>query len=93
MGIVIKQSIRSSIIAYLGVAIGYINVLWLYPYFLSIEQVGLFRLIQSSAYLLATFGQIGLGQSLVKFFPEQKENKGFLSSILIGGVLVMILQQ
>ncbi len=91
MGIVIKQSIRSSIIAYLGVAIGYVNVLWLYPYFLSTEQVGLFRLIQSSAYLLATFGQIGLGQSLVKFFPEQKENKGFLSSILIGGVLGFVL--
>lgn len=91
MGIVIKQSIRSSIIAYLGVAIGYVNVLWLYPYFLSTEQVGLFRLIQSSAYLLATFGQIGLGQSLVKFFPEQKENKGFLSSLLIGGVLGFIL--
>lgn len=87
MGVVIKQSIRSSIIAYLGVAIGYVNVLWLYPYFLTTEQVGLFRLIQSSAYLLATFGQIGLGQSLVKFFPEQKENKGFLSSILIGGML------
>lgn len=91
MGIVIKQSIRSSIIAYLGVAIGYVNVLWLYPYFLSTEQVGLFRLIQSSAYLLATFGQIGLGQSLVKFFPEQKGNKGFLSSILIGGILGFLL--
>lgn len=91
MGIVIRQSIRSSIIAYLGVAIGYVNVLWLYPYFLSTEQVGLFRLIQSSAYLLATFGQIGLGQSLVKFFPEQKGNKGFLSSILIGGILGFLL--
>ncbi len=87
MGIVIKQSIRSSIIAYLGVAIGYVNVLWLYPYFLSTEQVGLFRLIQSSAYLLATFGQFGLGQSLVKFFPEQKENKSFLTTILLGGGL------
>lgn len=91
MGIVIKQSIRSSLIAYLGVAIGYVNVLWLYPYFLSTEQVGLFRLIQSSAYLLATFGQIGLGQSLVKFFPELKNNNGFLSSILMGGLLGFLL--
>lgn len=91
MGIVIKQSIRSSIIAYLGVAIGYVNVLWLYPYFLSTEQVGLFRLIQSSAYLLATFGSIGLGQSLVKFFPEQQKNKSFLASILIGGILGFLL--
>lgn len=91
MGIVIKQSIRSSVIAYLGVVIGYINVLWLYTYFLSTEQVGLFRLIQSSAYLLATFGQIGLGQSLVKFFPEQKNNKSFLTSILAGGIVGFLL--
>lgn len=91
MGVVIKQSIRSSIFAYIGVIIGYVNVLWLYPYFLTTEQVGLFRLIQSSAYLLATFGQIGLGQSLVKFFPELKQNKGLLSSILLGGILGFIL--
>mgnify|MGYP000079552042 CR=1 FL=1 len=91
MGVVIKQSIRSSVFAYIGVIIGYVNVLWLYPYFLTTEQVGLFRLIQSSAYLLATFGQIGLGQSLVKFFPELKQNKGFLSSILLGGVIGFIL--
>lgn len=91
MGVVIKQSIRSSIFAYIGVIIGYVNILWLSPYFLTTDQVGLFRLIQSSAYLLATFGQIGLGQSLVKFFPELKQNKGLLLSILIGGVLGFIL--
>ncbi len=91
MGVVIRQSIKSSIIAYLGVAIGYVNVLWLYPYFLSTEQVGLFRLIQSSAYLLATFGQVGLGQSLVRFFPEQKNNKSFPSAILLGGLMGFLL--
>ncbi|MFY0593062.1 polysaccharide biosynthesis C-terminal domain-containing protein [Roseivirga sp.] len=91
MGLVIKQSIRSSIVAYLGVAIGYINVLWLYPTYLSTEQVGLFRLIQSSAYLLATFGQVGLAQSLIKFFPEFKKNKSFLSAIVLGGSIGFLL--
>ena len=90
MGVIINQSIRSSIVAYVGVAIGYINVLWLYPYFLTTEQVGLFRLIQSSAYLLATFGQIGLGQSLIKFFPQHRKNKGFLPAILLGGLIGFI---
>lgn len=85
MGIIIKQSIRSSIISYLGVIIGYVNVLWLYPYYLSTEQVGLFRLIQSASMLLATFGQIGLSQSLVKFYPEFKKEKGFVPAILLGG--------
>lgn len=91
MGIIIKQSIRSSIISYIGVAIGYVNVLWLYPYFLSTEQVGLFRLIQSTAYLLATFGQMGLAQSFIKFYPEFKQQKGFLGATLLGGTLGFIL--
>lgn len=91
MGIVIKQSIRSSIISYIGVAIGFFNVLWLNPYFLSTEQVGLFRLIQSSAYLLATFGQMGLAQSFIKFYPEFKNNKGLLTSALLGGSAGFIL--
>ncbi|MFT6216959.1 MAG: O-antigen/teichoic acid export membrane protein [Roseivirga sp.] len=85
MGIVINQSIKSSAIAYLGVIIGYANVLWLFPYFLESEQIGLFRLIQSSAFLMATFGQFGLSSSLVKFFPRFKNEKGFLAFTLIGG--------
>ncbi|RKQ49361.1 O-antigen/teichoic acid export membrane protein [Roseivirga pacifica] len=91
MGIIIKQSIRSSIFSYLGVAIGYINVLWLYPYFLSADQIGLFRLIQSSAYLLATFGQIGLASSLVKFYPTLKKEKGFLTLMLLGSTVGFLL--
>ena len=84
MGIVINQSIRSSVVAYLGVIIGFINVLWLYTYFFTPEQIGLFRLIQSSAFLLATFGQIGLGSSVIKFFPRFKEEKGFLGAAILG---------
>lgn len=87
MGIVIRQSIRSSIIAYLGVIIGYINLLWLYPYFLSSGQIGLMRLIQSSAFLMATFGQFGIPQVTVKYFPELKHQRGFLSFILISGII------
>lgn len=87
MGIVIKQSLRSSLIAYIGVIIGYVNVLWLYPYFLSTEQIGLFRLVQSSAYLLATFGQMGLPQSFIRFFPDFKKEKGFLPLFFLGGLV------
>lgn len=90
MGIVIKQSIRSSILAYLGVLIGYVNVLWLFPYFLGADQIGLFRLIQSSAFLMATFGQFGLGSALVKFFPKLKDQKGFLCFIVLGGFIGFI---
>jgi len=82
LGIVIKQSIRASIFSYIGVVIGYINILWLYPFFLEANEIGLFRIIQSSAYLLATFGQFGMGSTFVKFFPEYKKEKGLLALTL-----------
>jgi len=81
MGVIIKQSIKASVFSYLGVIIGYVNVLWLYPYFLAADQIGLFRIIQSSAYLLATFGQFGMGSTLVKFYPKLKLEKGFIGLI------------
>lgn len=87
MGIVIRQSIQSSIIAYLGVIIGYINLLWLYPFYLDSGQIGLLRLIQSSAFILATFGQMGIPQTTVKFFPDLKLQRGFLSFIILAGLV------
>lgn len=70
MGIVIRQSIYSTFISYLGVAIGYINLLYLYPKFLSLEQVGLFRTIQDAAILFTPFAQFGLTQSIFRFYPQ-----------------------
>ncbi len=76
MGIVIRQSIYSTIIAYVGVVIGYINLLYLYPKFLSLEQVGLFRTIQDAAILFSPFAQFGLTQSIFRFYPQLvKDNK------------------
>jgi O-antigen/teichoic acid export membrane protein len=75
MGIVIRQSIYSSIISYLGVVIGYINLLYLYPKFLSLEQIGLFRTIQDAAILLAPFAQFGLTQSIFRFYPQFVKDK------------------
>ncbi len=75
MGIVIRQSIYSTIISYLGVVIGYINLLYLYPKFLSLEQVGLFRTIQDAAILLSPFAQFGLTQSIFRYYPQFVKDK------------------
>jgi O-antigen/teichoic acid export membrane protein len=75
MGIVIRQSIYSTIISYAGVVIGYINLLYLYPKFLSLEQVGLFRTIQDAAILLSPFAQFGLTQSIFRFYPQFVKDK------------------
>ena len=46
MGIVIRQSIITTIISYCGVVIGYVNLLYFYPKFLSQADVALFRIIK-----------------------------------------------
>jgi len=85
MGIVIRQSFYSSIFSYLGAIIGFVNVLILFPAFLTEENIGLYRAIQNSALLLLPFAQFGLHASSLKFFPEvnqkgeqQKQFFGFM---------------
>ncbi|MBY0433319.1 MAG: polysaccharide biosynthesis C-terminal domain-containing protein [Cyclobacteriaceae bacterium] len=70
MGVVIRQSITSTVISYAGVVIGYINLLYLYPRFLAPEQIGTMRAMQDAAILMAQFAQFGLAQSIIRFFPR-----------------------
>jgi O-antigen/teichoic acid export membrane protein len=91
MGIVIKQSIRSSLLAYVGFAIGAVNFLFIFPKFLSVDQVGLLRVIPSAAFLMATFAQLGLAPGIIKFLPSYKsgsiERKEFLGFTVISALV------
>ena len=90
MGLIVRQSIITTIISYIGVAIGYVNLLYLYPRFLSPEQIGLMRTLQDAAILMAQFAQFGLAQSVIRFFPhfreQEKEGKNFINIILLAGL-------
>jgi O-antigen/teichoic acid export membrane protein len=90
MGIIVRQSIITTIISYVGVAIGYVNLLYLYPRYLSPEQVGLMRTLQDSAILMAQFAQFGLAQSIIRFFPKFREQpdggKPFINGIVLAGI-------
>jgi O-antigen/teichoic acid export membrane protein len=89
MGIVVRQSILTSIISYVGIVIGYINLLYLYPKYLETDQVGLLRIVQDAAMLLAPFATIGLAQGVLRFFPHyihsKAETKKFVSLIILLG--------
>lgn len=90
MSVVVRQSILTSLISYIGVAVGYVNLLYLYPKFLEPEQIGLMRTIQDAAMLLAPFAQFGLAQSIVRFYPhfsmERTRANTFITLILTLGV-------
>jgi O-antigen/teichoic acid export membrane protein len=84
MGKVASQSIQTTIFSYIGVVIGYFNVLWLYPYALEAAQLGTFRTIQDLGLLFVPFAQLGLGHGITRYFPKLKNGQSaFLSFSLL----------
>jgi O-antigen/teichoic acid export membrane protein len=90
MGIIIRQSIKTTAISYIGFAIGYVNTLFLFPLVLTKEQIGLTRLLISVSFLFATFASLGAGNIPTRFFPyfrdESKQHNGILPFILSIGM-------
>jgi len=91
MGIVIRQSIKTTAVSYIGFAIGYVNSLFLFPLVLSKEQIGLTRLLISVSFLFATFASLGSGNIPIRFFPyfrdEKKQHNGILAFVLSIGMI------
>ena len=73
MGIVIRQSIKASIVSYAGAVIGAVSTIFIYPYFLSPELIGLNRILIDSAFLFAFIAQIGIPNAIIKFSPQLKK--------------------
>jgi O-antigen/teichoic acid export membrane protein len=82
MGIVIRQSTKSVFLTYIGIGIGVINTLWLLPYALTEEQLGLYRAIISAAVLFSTFASLGAANIPNRFFFYFKDLKNRHNGIL-----------
>ena len=72
MGIVIKQSIKNTIITFIGFGIGAVNTLFMYPYFLGEDYFGLSGYVLSAANILYPILSFGIQNTLIKFFNENK---------------------
>ncbi|HDN58847.1 MAG TPA: hypothetical protein ENF20_02690 [Candidatus Marinimicrobia bacterium] len=77
MGIVIRQSIKGSIVSYAGAFIGMVSTIFIYPFFLTPELIGLNRILIDSAFLFAFVAQIGIPNAIIKFSPQLKQ-KGLI---------------
>lgn len=100
MGIIQKQSIRSSVIIMAGFALGAFNILLLAPKVLTTEQIGLTRMITDTGLTMATFCTFGSLPVIYKFFPfyqsylpNKKNDLPFLTFIvcMLGFVLLLVL--
>ena len=87
MGIIIRQGIKSSIVSYVGVVIGTVNVLFLYNRYLSPEQLGLYVALTSFPLVFASVAHLGMPHVSVRFFnhfsDEQRQHNGFFTFLLL----------
>lgn len=72
MGVIQKQSVKSSLIIMMGFALGAINILLIAPKVLSANELGLTRVITDVGLTLATFSTLGCVSVIYKFFPFYK---------------------
>ncbi len=95
MGIIIRQSIGNSIISYVGIALGLLNTLYFYPNILSKEQLGLVQLLLAVSMIFVQFVQLGIVNTVIKFFPKFREfsvqNNGFLFLSLLIPTIGLVL--
>jgi len=87
MGIVVKQSIKGTIMNYLGVAVGFITTFFVMTKYLTPEEVGLTRVLADAAILLSGLAQMGTATSAIRYYPFFKDAKnrdhGFFGWTLI----------
>ncbi len=86
MGIVVNQSIRNTIITYVGFAIGAANALFMYTNFLGKTYYGLTGFLLSSANIMMPLMAFGVHNTLVKFYTNYKterEKSEFLTFMLL----------
>lgn len=87
MGVIKRQGIKNTIITYIGILIGAINIIFIQPKLLTPEELGLTRLLYDFAYIIGLAVPLGLPNIIVKFFPFFKDrnlkHNGFAGIILI----------
>ena len=75
MGIVLRQSFKNVVATYLGFAIGALNTLFLFTYFLSKAQYGLVSYITSTATILSPLIAFGVNNTLVRYYTAYQDKK------------------
>lgn len=87
MGIIKRQGIKGTLVSYVGILIGYLNLMVIYPIFLQKDQIGLISVLIGSASLIAVFSQMGMSNTVIRFFPQfrddEKNHRGLMVWLLM----------
>lgn len=95
MGIIARQATLNTLLAYLGIGLGFINVVLLYPRVLAAEEFGLTRLLVSIATIAAQVAQLGAENTVIRYFPyfrdAARSHRGLLAMLLLFGLAMSLL--
>ena len=88
MGVIAKQSIRGTIVTYIGIAVGVVTTFFVLTRFLTTEDIGLTRVLIDAATLFIGLAQLGTNASIIRFYPyfqekDSNEDHGFFFWALV----------
>ena len=86
MGVIAKQSIRGTIVTYLGIAVGVVTTFFVLTRFLTTEEIGLARVLIDAATLFIGLAQLGTSSSIIRFYPyfnDKESDHGFFFWALV----------
>jgi O-antigen/teichoic acid export membrane protein len=95
MGTLARQALYNTVLTYVGIGLGFLNVVFLYPKVLASEEYGLTRLMVSIVTIAAQVAQLGMENTILRFFPyfrdAQRQHRGLLGMLLLFGTAVGLL--
>ena len=84
MGVIAKQSIKGTIVTYIGVAVGFFTTFFVITRFLQAEDIGLARVLIDAATLFIGLAQLGTNSSIIRFFPYFKDREKAITDSFYG---------
>ncbi|MDW8274387.1 MAG: hypothetical protein RMJ53_09185, partial [Chitinophagales bacterium] len=95
MGVIQRQGLKNAVVAYMGIALGALNIILIQPLFLSKSEIGLTRILYSFSAVIATFVPLGVAEILIKYFPNFRNREqrhygifGFAVGLTFAGFLL-----
>ncbi len=70
LGVIFRQSLKASISTYIGIGIGYVNVIYLFPKYLDESEIGILRFLLEAATVLSGFVLMGGASAMVRYYPK-----------------------
>lgn len=94
MGVVIRQSIKGTLVTYIGAFIGFLSTMFVATEFLEAEEIGLMRILTEAAVMLSSLAQLGTSRLGIRFFPyfksEDGKHHGFFMYLCVFPVLGIV---